>query len=404
MRHAVVTGIIVIILSLQAVPVAAWEEFEFEGLFQDVLDNLITNYSLDDGDWWKDMMGDDIAFAPSVLLGLGRDTGNQEYIDMGMATVEFEVQQIQRLLAGEWELFGRMVIGGPALMEGYEQTGERRYARLINVEVYAGSLLALIAPEVFGEVLLDPAAGLASVIQCDFDYFRIGAGRPDANNAKGLGLQVLDRTNELYWSESEGCYNPPIWDWGNGSMLMALAGAYKLTGEASYFERADTLLGTMDEKLFDPIRGGYFAKETSDKKGLSNNCVSTRAMIELYDATADTSYLDRAVDLIQFIEMDLCDEDPLFEGYEICFHDWTQEGHASDWCTGCNFFLLDNIYRLNKLIDEGPTVVPGLCGTLIHPNQGSSLPPLVSLLILFFPVLFIIFLKQNKRNFLIKKP
>jgi len=86
-----------------------------------------------------------------------------------------------------------------------------------------------------------------------------------------------------------------------------------------------------------------------------------------YDVTGRPALLNRARETLEFIERDLLIEDASHPGFMICSHDWRPfYGPTEDCCTGCNFALLEGVFRLNELVQNGPIhPYPILvCGTL----------------------------------------
>lgn len=128
-------------------------------------------------------------------------------------------------------------------------------------------------------------------------------------------------------------------------MLMALAQAFKATADPLYRARAEIVSETADREFWDPEDSGYYGHDpvVPESKALSGNNLFAQAMLDWYEITGDSSYIERAIQIQGFLQRVLYSKG-------ILWHHWTAEEGVADYsCTGCNLMALGNIYRLNRL-------------------------------------------------------
>lgn len=139
-----------------------------------------------------------------------------------------------------------------------------------------------------------------------------------------------------------GMFDGGILD-SNNTMLIATAGQAYHTQDPQMLAYALDLMTRMDEELFDTNLGGYWDSLTSDRKYLSGNSMTHKGIINLYEATGDIQYRLKAEAMLTWMETDL-----YFEG--LLYHHWDDGvGRATYYCTGCNFLLLNNIFRMHQI-------------------------------------------------------
>lgn len=318
----------------------------FDDLFYPILNNMIDRFWQPSGDWLGDQQGDATAFAPMLLYRLALERRAPWLAERATRTAEWELALIRRVfslrLEGLDDLMN-VVTGGPALIEACRYTEEPRYCRSAELGLHGANLMARTVPWAF-VFFFDPVVAMAVSADCSLDL----AGVTGDNALREEGLALIDLADIKYWREADGYYGTTCWDWPEATMLMALAEAYRDTSSPLYWDRAERLIKTTDCALWDGERGGYYGHITSGPraKALSGNSIFCRASLDWYEITREPFFLDRAVRILEFCRNDLYAED-------ILWHHWTPgEGRAEDFCTGCNFFALVNIYRLNKLIME----------------------------------------------------
>jgi hypothetical protein len=213
---------------------------------------------------------------------------------------------------------------------------------------------------------------------------------------------IGDETVSYYYDPDPSHYSVRMDAYGNGPMLAALALAYGTTHIRTYSIQATSLLDSFDAFLWDRYRGGYWENLSRlDYKGLSSNVAFLRAILDLYDATGRPDLLNQAREILVFIERDLFIEDTDKPGFLLCSHDWIpfRGPTTTHFCTGCNFALLEGIFRLNELVQEGPTYpdrIP-VCGTV--PGEEPPWKGLcVYALLLAVPVVWIQFTRRKIRS------
>ncbi|MCX5867807.1 MAG: AGE family epimerase/isomerase [Proteobacteria bacterium] len=366
-------------------------EFQFQSQFDAIFKNLNENFWSEDGNWEGDMMGDATAFAPPILFQLGIASNDPALMEKARKTTEWEIKSIglaiQSIISGGTptaadgtDILTDALFGGPGLVEGYRYTGENKYLMLAGLGLSGGSEVLSLPPSTL-EVIFNsgPVAGFtqafagkgfsspvtaiatlmsAIVAHTDFELYRASG----IEKYKVYGKGLLDRVEQYYWNPGLGFYGsalPDLWDWAVGTMIMSLALGFQLTGETVYLDRAVSLIETTDQKMLDPDRGGYFAgdKSVSSGKSLSGNNIFIWAFLNMFEATGNPEYLERARKVIEFVlSRDMYEKGMIYHhwirpsGEGDSFH-WSDQppGRADYYCTGCNFMSLVNIYNYNKL-------------------------------------------------------
>ncbi len=317
---------------------------EFETEFSDILGNLLKNYWHESGNWKGDMQGDATAFAAILLYELGLDSGDEAMTAMANATVQYEVDLVQKFL--RWPKINmEMVIGFPALASGYQYEADRECAELFSAGVKANYYLISRWPGILVPYVHDKATvyGTGSYM-CFQAYDLLGT-----DNFKQKGLKLIEKADEQCWDEDAGLYAyTKIIDWPQLTMMTALLAAYRTTEDIFFLERVQRILSVMDETYFDHTSGSYFGHPDTQTKGLSGNNTMIWVLLDLYTVTGEIKYLNRARDVLSWI----FSEDLYDGGENIIYHHWSmEEGRAGYLCTGCNFHTLCNVYRYNKLRD-----------------------------------------------------
>ena len=345
-----VTAFVMIFWPTGAAGVPGEDEFPHYELFNDVLTTLCEDHWSPSGNWRGDMMHDATAFAPYVLLNWGEETGDQDLLDKGWATIYHEDRSIGRWLQdpGNPFLAYKAVMGFPAYLYAYEFTGARFYLFRVRPLLKLLTDVCLAAPEQLETIPFFSAPTIFGVTS--YADFLLYHRDPVLNILYNLrGMLVLARGEELYLDEVKGLYECPgpyvhDYDWPNGTMLNGLAWGYKTTGVFTYKMAARDLAEAIEEHLADQLHGGYFSDIDHGEprtKYLSGNMTILWGLVSLYEIDKDPVMLERIETLLEFVETDLYHED-------LCYHHWTEgEGRADDYCTGCNFLLLNNLYNLH---------------------------------------------------------
>ena len=316
----------------------------FTGMFHDVLDNLMENFWVGNGNWRGDAQGDDVAFSPWLFYSMGEDQGIPQFTSMATQTVNYEVAQLEKFFSGRmWNPVKIMkaILGGPALIDGYRFVQNPLYLEWADKGLGFATGVAVIFPQLLTPFVLDPVVVVGVAADLDFDLYGVTL---DPRYLQ-WGLAAMDVAEKRFWNEHAGYYGDRLWDWPEATMLMALAAAYRLIGSPVYRQRAEALIHTTDRELWDSIDLGYYGHDPviEHSKALSGNNIFARAMLDWYEVTGDSFYWERTIDILAFVEKVLYHD-------RIIWHHWTAtEGCAKEFCTGCNLMTLGNIYRLNRL-------------------------------------------------------
>ncbi len=326
--------------------IACTEDFVFREEFQGILDNLMTHYWEEDGNWRGDLQGDATYFASILLFALGSDAGDECMMQMARQTVSYEVSLIKRFFYRPG-VHMDLVIGFPALARQHLYTGDDARRILFLSGVTSGNLMISLMPERFVSFVHDHATLYAvSAYLC---FLAADAAGREAERGRFIrrGLYWIEKADTRYWDEDTGLYDySNIMDWPQTTMMMALVQAYRFTGEDKYLDRCLTVLGSMDELCLDKIRGGYTGHPDPETKGLSGNNSMVWVLLDLYEVTGCDIYLEKARDTLAWI----LSEDLYDDLKNIICHHWdSAKGRAGYFCTGCNFHTLYNIYRYNRL-------------------------------------------------------
>jgi hypothetical protein len=358
-----------------ASPISAVSIDSFSAPFNAVLDNLMTNYwsSADNGDWIFDEYFpcggyDAPMYGAELLYPLGLDTGNSLYTERANKTVDFVIDLvhplpalIERLLNGED--IEEETAGALSLVWGHRYySGSSQYDFDINVPaIYFTGGYFIRQGYTFAPLNEYTGPGMVALYQLLLAYsFRDNGLADDASMMVRDAYQLLELA-DAYWvqvDEDTGYYNlfgepDPYW----GMMLQALSLAYKASGRDLYLDRGQDLLSYLEGFWDDTSPYGYCDYPICVRKTLSSNYLICRGLLNLYDATGDTAWLDRAQEVLVFMTdpVVIYREDPRFPGYSIFAHDWTSYSGPSDCaCSGCNFAVLATIYTYNRLEQEGP--------------------------------------------------
>ena len=345
------------------------ERGEIPSFFNAVLERLNRDFWLEAGDdrWMGDMMHDAPSFAPFILYRLGQEQNNHLYIDRANRTVEQEVLQIDQVLeqiekdpndeeAIKEKLYPALM-GHMGLIEGLENySGSDVPKEKLEVYSQGGVLLANLAlilgnPEEIDKVMppdFNRVQAFSFAAEADFQLARI-TGNPLWDY---LGVYLTDQMVDQFWTENDyGSYfslnpdeNMPPGAWNQGYSLVALAGAYAASGDTSYLDKKRAAVQTTLEQLGDSERGGFFNSPDRFSKHLSANAAVAKGLIRWKQLDTDSPHDEEIQQTFDFLQNDLLERD-------LLWHHWdTNSGRADFFCTGCNFFALDDVYENSRLI------------------------------------------------------
>ena len=96
----------------------------------------------------------------------------------------------------------------------------------------------------------------------------------------------------------------------NARMAEGLLQAYKVTLDEKILERASKALATIETNHFMPDLGLYRHKATSDDSFLSDNVYMSKAMLSMYEVTAERKWLKKSLALAQKIAENFKNDSP----------------------------------------------------------------------------------------------
>ncbi|MEW5946755.1 MAG: hypothetical protein AB1742_11205 [bacterium] len=330
---------------------AAHAGFPYREQFDRLLDYLLQNHWDESGNWSGDMMGDASWFAPALLFQLGRDEQKPEYVRMATKTVEWEAslfragsKNLQNIKISDEEV---SVIGGmPGIFYGFKHTGRGEWKTLTEQVLILICSLAKANPETLVENFGgDVVVFLSAVSFASYLYHEETGGA----QYRRCALEAVEIAGEKHWNEAEKHYGR-LWDWSASAILLALSGAYRLSGDEKYRARADEVLDTVLDRLWDSENGGLISSHFDLKRAkvLSGNNLFAMAVLEWFKAAGDKKHLDLALKTFDFIF-----SPALYDG-TYPHHHWTaEEGTAEEFCTGCHFHTLFTLYELKKALETG---------------------------------------------------
>lgn len=343
-------------------PLVSKERKELPPFFNPVLERLNHDFWLETGDdrWMGDMMHDAPSFAPFLLYRLGQEKRNQEYIDRANRTVEQEIFQIDQVLkqikedpdnkeAIKEKLYPA-VMGHIALVEGLENySGGAVPKEKLEVYSQGGILLANLAlilgnPEEIDKLMppgFNRIQAFAFAADADFQLARI------AENPLWiyLGTYLTEQMIDQFWTENNyGGYfsinpeeNLPPKAWDQGYSLVGLAGAYAASRDTIYLNKKRAAVKTILTHLRDSERGGFFNTPDKLSKHLSANTAVAKGLIRWKKLDRVSPHDDEIQQIFNFFQNDLLKRN-------LLWHHWDPDsGRANYFCTGCNFFALDEV-------------------------------------------------------------
>jgi hypothetical protein len=356
----------------------------FNTTYNDILSNLVTNYLNDNGvagDIKGDWTGDGCAFAPHILFVNGYTTEAKQVMDFArnlQLTPAFIIKS-----ANKYKLFRRnivdnktpplgttqivdFIVGFGGYYNGptyYPEAGD--WCASIALGVTGGSAIVKTDPNPLGDIN-GYIAGLASVANTAL----VGANTCLNPNLVNYGNDLVTSLNG-YWDSDRGYYfdgtpghqgTVEFSSFQNGTALWALTWAYGIRKDADTLSKINSLYDKGEMYLWDVTRGGYAdVKEGYNGKDAGANLLWCRGLLWAYWVTGDTKFLNKGKAVLEFIERDLIMIDFAVSTpentYKIMAHDWyITRGPSSNFCTGCNYLLLECIWLYNHLVQTGPLV------------------------------------------------
>jgi len=306
---------------------------------QALLDHLVADFWSPDGNWEGDMQGDATAFAPYILYA----SGKARLEEKATATVDYEVT-IAAAVATTGVLSMEAVVGAPALADGFRNTGKTLYRAAFLLGARQGYAMIAANPEEFAVYVGQLATVYGTGAYLSLVAHEISGEQQDLDHA----LDLIARADATEWDDARGVYRYASgMDWAQATMIMALAKAYVATKDETHLTHATRALAGMDAGAWDAASGGYYLNEGKAGKTLSGNNNMVWAMLDLYEATGDATYLTKAKAVLEWVF-----SKDLYSPVEpMLFHDWTPAGRSDFYCTGCNFETLCNVHRLNALAE-----------------------------------------------------
>ena len=322
------------------------DAFVFRDEFRGILDKLIEQYWDPGGNWKGDIQGDATLFASMLLFALSNDTHDAAMAEMAEMTVSYEASLVKRFFYYP-VVHMDLVIGFPALAQPYLFTEDDTYRFLFLAGVRSGNIMISLMPGTFVSFVHDYATLYATSCYLCFLAYEVSETDSQKNFFREKGLAWIEKANKNCWNEETGIYEySRILDWPQTTMMMALAAAYRVTGDVQYLDRCLKVLDSMEVLCHDSVRGGYRGHPDLSRKGLSGNNNMIWVLLDLYEVTGEAMYLDKARSTLEWV----LSEDLYDAGEHIIYHHWDDtSGRADYFCTGCNFQTLYNIYRLNMM-------------------------------------------------------
>ena len=356
-------------------------------MFSKVLNNLLHNYGvgagpLDDdglihpeftGAWNNDPYGRAVAIAPKLLFSLARATGHTRYRDIGLRTVEYEmglVAKVEEDLQNPdtcpedvHEDLVRAYFGAPCLIDGFAETCDPVMKDYYSFILSFEALISIVEPDQFREILEPWVIPLEECAVTAYNAFVFAdvLGDEAGEGRARLGKLVLDTTNEMYFDEETGRFEPFSLR-TNAPMMMALAKGHKYFPNMDYLIRLEDTFTVIQWLLHDRSRGGFFAEPEDGaeargrKKRLDSNNDLLSGLIALYKIKQKPETLGSIIDTLNFIreEMYDTDENQPDSKYMIVYEEWEEGvGHSTgvdSVFADSNFRLLWNLHRFTSTV------------------------------------------------------
>ncbi len=313
-------------------------------LFDEILNHLLTEETLSEGDWDEDF-GDATCYAPPVLLAHGLGLCQNAEISLGWETIEHEYRLIDEFLGSASEA----MIGGIGLTQVYalapgDELAEktRKLIELVETTLPVIGNQGLL-PESISEPY-GPTAATAIVSALLLLY--VDAVDGEDVYVRDRGLEIADDIDAAAFDEEGGFYrrapeDEALFLYPNVAMILVHALAHRSTGDSFHLDRARALI-TAIEALWLPEVEAYhspYQGEGNDYVSLSSQNYTAIALLFLFDETGDAELLEAVRGRVDFIESSLYSEG-------VAYHHW-EHGERADWyCPGCNFQLLYVLWQL----------------------------------------------------------
>lgn len=324
---------------------------DFSEMHDAILANLIAPghfmWQNAEGNFLGDWSGDAGAFAPSSLHNAGHDeiaTKVLEYVSnlgtIGTYPVDFLVGFHSYLM-------------GPVLKP------EVGWCGLMDLGVAVGT-----ADVMKEESALNAVAGhIAGMSQVSITSYRMANAclkKVMADNANKVMTQLNKAPAQGgYWDAVRGYYydgncnhqgSCMFSSFQNGMALSALAWHYGIYRESVTLSRINSIRTKSDAQLWDSSLGAYRDREGGFAgMDAGANLLWLRGWLWMYYMTSEQVYLDKSTSILNFIQNRLIMDDPQHPGFKVMAHDWyPPRGPSTNYCTGCNFLLLELIQNYNR--------------------------------------------------------
>jgi hypothetical protein len=315
-------------------------------VFKAILNHLLTNETVVNGDYQKDS-GDATCYAPPVLLAHGMATGDTTETNLARAIIEREYYLINNFLANSSEA----LIGGLGLTEVYDLNQDQQVAKetryLIEIvdalyeSLNENGLLPKSMTALYGQT-----ASTAIVVALELQYF-IKVDPSDINR-RNRALAIVQKIEAAAY-DSAGFYifeadNKELYLYPNVAMMLVHSLAYHVSEDIHHLKMARSLLPAIDP-LYHPELDAYLsrAQGADNVVTLASHNYLVLALKDLFDETGDTLYLNKAQRTIDFIINKLYSDG-------IAYDNLTNNQKSGWYCTGCNFQLLFVLWQMGEYL------------------------------------------------------
>ncbi|MDD5223350.1 MAG: hypothetical protein PHE84_05115 [bacterium] len=191
----------------------------------------------------------------------------------------------------------------------------------------------------------------------------------DRGSISGTGIAILSKLDDLVYDPARKNYRYMtdsedfLYLYSSVCAVQGLLRAHLVTQEPGYLDQARAVMESM-ENLFDSESGGYLAAEYDSRYfaayeelgqtryfqkyiPLSGANYLTYTDLLLYQITGEEIYLTRAARILDFIQA------KLYVNGQAHHHLLNGSLETGEYCAGCNFQLLYNIYLYDRLKKGG---------------------------------------------------
>ena len=291
-----------------------------------VLEGMIEHSVTEEGDWYHSSMHDTAGFAPRALFNYGEALGREDMYVLAVSTADryhaFALDVIRRWLEDEdaYDELGQVMAGAASVIDAYVWTGESEYLDFLSyylleiddMIIHDPTLISPVGPFSMYGLFFTCGAFITLNAEVAMAIREVrGAYNATAESHLDYAAQILalleDRlTEEGYYAIHE---EGPISARENGNMLMGLATMYEATAETDYLDRALRMVTAL-EVLWDAEQGAYVLDEDAVYIGLAENSALVYAQLLLYPHVEDPVLAARAESFFRYVERELYRELP----------------------------------------------------------------------------------------------